>query len=209
MQRGNLIQLTLRVTTIYSNFVLFLWLARNYLTLGIFLFYVLYVSLAVENLSTGSKWNYNRSKQIRSLSRSIDFDDRSNTRDPEMDHDMTNILLKIRALSLSLSISLCRSLSFSVMSHWHSFPRDVRSILGNTFCQFPMLYKVSVSLYEDRRPPWHTLDARESILFENFYTLGSWARKSRRKKTRKERRRKKHFHIMQVTLIGRFKSING
>jgi len=65
MQRGNLIQLTLRVTTIYSNFVLFLWLARNYLTLGIFLFYVLYVSLAVENLSTGSKWNYNRSKQIR------------------------------------------------------------------------------------------------------------------------------------------------
>ena len=55
---------------------------------------------------------------------------------------------------LFLSIML---LPLPVMSHRHSFPRDARSILGNTSCQFPMLYKVFP--YKDRRPPWHTLFA--------------------------------------------------
>jgi len=111
------------------------------------------------------------------------------------------LILIVISILLSLALPLSSlSLFLSVMSHWRSFPRDARSILGNTFCQFPMLYKVSISLYEDRRPPWHTLDARGSILFENFYTLGSWGEKVWKKK-RKERKRKEHFHIMRMTLI--------
>ena len=73
---------------------------------------------------------------------------------------------------LFLSIML---LFLPVMSHRHSFPRDARSILGNTSCQFPMLYKVFP--YKDRRPPWHTLFVRKSILLREFlYTQvrGKW-----------------------------------
>lgn len=73
---------------------------------------------------------------------------------------------------LFLSVIL---LPLPVMSPRHSFPEDARSILGNTSCQFPMLYKVSP--YEDRRPLWHTLFVRKSILLREFlYTQvrGKW-----------------------------------
>lgn len=53
---------------------------------------------------------------------------------------------------------------------------DARSILGNTSCQFPMLYKVNVFPYEDRRPSWHTLFTRANrFYFENSYIF-KWER---------------------------------
>lgn len=67
---------------------------------------------------------------------------------------------------LSLSFFLFLLLPLPVMSRRHSFPGDARSILGNTSCQFPMLYKVSP--YEDRRPARHTLFGRKSILLREF-----------------------------------------
>lgn len=68
------------------------------------------------------------------------------------------------SFSLTLSFFLC-----DVTPTFFS-REDARSILGNTSCQFPMLYKVSVFPYEDRRPSWHTLFTRANrFYFENSY----------------------------------------
>lgn len=78
------------------------------------------------------------------------------------------VFLRMRAHSdYPFSLSLSLSPPFS-MSHQHSFTRDARSILGNTSCQFPMLYKVSVSL---RRPRVSLTYSRcaNRFYFENFY----------------------------------------